>query len=155
MGQPQFMPSKFLSDAVDFDGDGRTDIWTNTADVFGSMANFLHQNGWTAGERWGREVRLTRAVAARVDRDVPMRTSGCTAVRQLTTAQPLSDWARLGLTLTNGAKLPAATIAASLVRGEKRAFLVYSNYEALLAYNCSNSYAISLGLLSDRIAAGR
>jgi membrane-bound lytic murein transglycosylase B len=150
MGQPQFMPSSFLKHAVDFDGDGRIDIWTSEADVFGSMANYLKNVGWKAGERWGREVRVTRAVLGRIDRAVPMRSTGCRAIRELTVARPLALWTKLGVVLTNGAPLPASDIQASLVRGTRRHFLVYPNYEAILDYNCSNAYALSVGLLADK-----
>ena len=63
----------------------------------------------------------------------------------------LAEWRRLGVTLAGGAALPRADMSASLVRGERRRFLVYGNYLALLDYNCSNSYAVSVGLLSDRL----
>ena len=152
MGQPQFMPSSYLTHAVDFDADGRADIWTSLPDVFASMANYLRNSGWRSGERWGREVRVTKVVMAKIDRDVPMRTSGCRAIREMTVARPLSDWAKLGVTLSGGAKLPVAASSASLVRGRGRNFLVYRNYESLLAYNCSHSYAVTVGLLSDGIA---
>lgn len=152
MGQPQFMPSSYLKYAVDFDRDGKADIWTTPADVFGSIGNYLKQFGWTAKERWGREVKLTRAVQAKIDRTVPMRTSNCKAEREMTQARPLAAWAKLGVRLATGAALPRADMRASLVRGDKRFFLVYPNYEALLGYNCANSYAVSIGLLSDRIA---
>jgi membrane-bound lytic murein transglycosylase B len=151
MGQPQFMPSSYLRHAVDFDGDDRADIWSSQADVFGSMANYLKNAGWREGERWGREVRLTKSVMARVDRAVPMRSSGCRAIRELTTKRPLAEWKRLGVTLPGGGPLPSADMDASLVRGQKRHFLVYANYEAILDYNCSNSYAVSVGVLADRI----
>jgi membrane-bound lytic murein transglycosylase B len=151
MGQPQFMPSSFLRHAVDFDDDQTIDIWASEADVFGSMANYLQAAGWRPGERWGREVRVTRAVMATIDRAVPMRSSGCRATRELTQRQPLDEWRALGVTLAGGAPLPKADMSASLVRGQKRHFLVYRNYEAILAYNCSNSYAVSVGLLADRI----
>lgn len=152
MGQPQFMPSTYLSDAVDFDGDGRRDIWTSTADVFGSIANYLAKRGWTAGQRWGREVAVTERAAARVAAAVPLRMSGaCRAIRDMTEARPLTEWARLGVRLPNGRPLPASTIAASLARVDRRTFLVYVNYEALLAYNCANTYALSVALLADRI----
>ncbi len=151
MGQPQFMPSSYLAHAVDFDADGHADIWTSLPDVFASMANYLKNSGWMAGERWGREVRVTRAAMTRIDRAVPMRTTGCRAVREMTVARPLSEWAKLGVTLAGGAKLPKATSTASLVRGQQRNFLVYRNYEALIAYNCSHSYAITVGLLADKI----
>jgi len=155
MGQPQFMPSSFLRHAVDLDDDGRIDIWTSTADVFGSMAHYLQNAGWTRGERWGREVSISRAVLAKIDRDVPMRTSGCRALRAMTTARPLKDWQTLGVRLKGGRPLPTADVGASLVRGEKRFFLVYRNYEALLDYNCSSSYAVAVGLLADRIPAAQ
>jgi len=151
MGQPQFMPSSFLKHAVDFDGDQQIDIWTSAPDVFGSMANYLRSAGWRDDERWGREVSISKTVMARIDRTVPMRTSGCRAVRELTAPRPLAEWTRLGVTLSGGRPLPVSTLTASLVRGRQRHFLVYRNYDAILDYNCSNSYAISVGLLSDRI----
>jgi membrane-bound lytic murein transglycosylase B len=152
MGQPQFMPSSFLKHAVDFDGDKAIDIWSSAADVFGSMANYLQAAGWRSGERWGREVKISKAVMAKIERSVGMRSGGCRAVRELTTSRSLEAWRQLGVTLMNGDSLPKADISASLVRGQKRNFLVYRNYEAILGYNCSNSYAVSVGLLSDRIS---
>jgi len=152
MGQPQFMPSSYLTHAVDFDGDGHADIWTSLPDVFASMANYLKNSGWQAGERWGREVRVSKAAMTRIDRSVEMRTGACRAVREMTVARPLSAWKTLGVTLADGRPLPAADLSASLVRGEKRYFLVYGNYQALLAYNCSHSYAITVGLMADKIA---
>jgi len=153
MGQPQFMPSSYLTHAVDFDADGRADIWTSLPDVFASMANYLKNSGWQAGERWGREVRVSKAAMTRIDRSVDMRTGGCRAVREMTVARPLSVWKKLGVTLADGRPLPAADMTASLVRGDKRNFLVYDNYQALLAYNCSHSYAITVGLMADKIAS--
>jgi membrane-bound lytic murein transglycosylase B len=152
MGQPQFMPSSYLTHAVDFDADGVANIWTSLPDVFASMANYLRNSGWQPGERWGREVRISKAAMTRVDRAMPMRTGGCRAVREMTVARPLGDWAKLGVTLATGAALPKSASPASLVRGQNRHFLVYRNYEALLAYNCSHSYAVTVGLLADRIA---
>jgi membrane-bound lytic murein transglycosylase B len=151
IGQPQFMPSSFLSHAIDFDQDGRIDIWTEPADVMGSMANYLKKAGWTEGERWGREVRVTQTVLDAIERDVPLRTTGCRARREMTEARPLAEWQRLGVRLTSGARLPRADMSASLVRGKARHFLVYRNYDAIIDYNCSNAYAISVGLLSDRV----
>jgi membrane-bound lytic murein transglycosylase B len=152
MGQPQFLPSSFLEHAVDFDGDGRVDIWTSTPDVFGSMANYLAGAGWEAGVRWGREVQIDRPTMTRIDGAVGMRRSGCRAVRDMTEPRPLREWAALGARLAGGRPLPAADIDASLVRGANRQFLVYRNYEAILGYNCSHAYAVSVGLLADRIA---
>jgi len=151
MGQPQFMPSSYRRRAVDFDGDGRTDIWSSPPDIFASIANYLRGAGWVDGERWGREVRASGPVMARVAETVPRRTSGCGAFRTMTEARPLADWAALGVTLPGGGRLPQAEMDASLVRGESRSFLVYQNYVAILDYNCSNAYALSVGLLSDQL----
>jgi peptidoglycan lytic transglycosylase B len=151
MGQPQFMPSSYLKYAVDFDGDAKADIWTSLPDVFASMANYLKQRGWVAGERWGREVRISKAAMDRVDRHVAMRTAGCRAVRELSEPRPLTEWKKLGVTAVGG-PLPSSAIEASLVRGRRRHFLVYRNYEAILEYNCSNAYAVAIGLLADKVA---
>ena len=152
MGQPQFMPSSYLEHAVDFDGDGRADIWTSTPDVFGSMANYLRNAGWSADLRWGREVAVLPATRARIDQAVPMRREGCRAVRELSEPRPLKEWTALGVTLPGGSRLPSADVEGSLVRGARRYFLAYRNYEALLSYNCSNAYAVSVGLLADKLA---
>lgn len=151
MGQPQFMPSSYLTHAVDFDGDGRADIWKTEADVFASIANYLRSAGWVPGERWGRQVRVSRQVLDGIERQVPMRPSGCRALREMTEARPLSTWAALGVTLTDGRPLPRADMDASLVRGVTRYFLVYRNYHALIGYNCSNAYAVAAGMLADRV----
>lgn len=151
MGQPQFMPSSFLKYAVDFDGDGRPDIWQSSPDVFASMANYLKGAGWAENTRWGREVTITRAVMTQIDRSVPMRRDGCRAERETTEARPLSAWNALGVRLPGGHPLPAAELTASLVRGTRRHFLVYANYAALLDYNCSNAYAVTAGLLADTL----
>lgn len=151
MGQPQFMPSSYLRHAEDFDGDGKADIWSNTADVFASIGNYLKAAGWTSGTRWGREVSAGREALDRIEREVPMRSTGCAALRELTEPRPLSTWTALGVRLAGGSALPDVDLAASLVRGEKRQFLVYANYLAVLDYNCSNAYAIAVGLLADKI----
>ena len=152
MGQPQFMPSSYLRFAQDFDGDGRKDIWRSKPDVFASIAAYLKENGWSGPYRWGREVRLPTDLSA-IGRAAPLRVEGCSAKRGMTIPLPLSRWRALGVRRANGAPLPRARTdaEASLVRGETRSFLVYGNYEALLAYNCAHAYAISVGLLSDRL----
>lgn len=151
MGQPQFMPSSYLRFAVDFDGDGRRDIWTSQADVFGSIGNYLVTNGWMAGQTWGRPVTMPRDAAA-LGQAVPLRAVGCRAVRELTEPRPLAAWQALGVRTADGAALPKAEIAASLLRTDSGAFLVYPNYEALLSYNCANAYAMAVAHLADRIA---
>ena len=153
MGQPQFMPSSYLKYAADFDGDARRDIWTSVADVFASIANYLKEHGWTTGVRWGREVKVKDAAATRVAGTVPLRVGGsCQAIRHMTEARPLEQWRALGVTQHNGKPLPDSTLEASLVRVDGHTFLVYANYEALLGYNCAHAYALSVGLLADRLA---
>lgn len=152
MGQAQFMPSSYLQFADDFNGDGRKDIWTSLDDVFGSIANYLKGHGWTAGETWGREVKVAPAAARRIETDVARREGTCRATREMTVALPLKQWQALGVRLPNGRPLPSADRDASLVAGKSRAFLVYRNYDALLEYNCANAYALGVALLGDRVA---
>ena len=150
MGQTQFMPSSYLRYAQDFDRDGRRDIWRSHGDVFASIAYYLKENGWNNRQTWGREVSLPADMTA-INAAVPLREEGCRALRGMTVPQPLSRWSELQVTLKNGSALPRSSLDASLVRGETRHFLVYPNYEALLAYNCAHAYALSVGLLSDRL----
>jgi membrane-bound lytic murein transglycosylase B len=150
LGQPQFMPSTYLEFAQDFDGDGRRDIWASRADVFASVAHYLKEHGWSDTLTWGREVKLSKAARAKVAA-LPRRPEGCRAERALTKPIPLKEWSRLGVRTTAGTALPAGAIDASMVTDGARYFLVYKNYEALLAYNCATSYAISIGMLSDRL----
>lgn len=151
LGQTQFMPSAYLAFAQDYDGDGRRDIWSSTADVLASIANYLRAHGWHDGERWGREVRVGRAAGRRIAGEAARRSGTCQATRDMTVARPLVEWRRIGVRLASGAPLPRSAMTASLVAGARRSFLVYRNYDALLEYNCATSYAVSVGLLSDRI----
>jgi membrane-bound lytic murein transglycosylase B len=153
MGQVQFMPSSYLKFAEDFDGDGHRDIWSTSADVFASIANYLHGHGWTSEEAWGREVRVAPAVRRRIAESVPQREGRCAAMRNMAGPLPLARWQALGVRTTGGAALPKRDLAASLVSGDSRHFLVYSNYDALLEYNCAHSYAVSVALLGDAIAS--
>ena len=150
LGQPQFMPSSYLRFAQDFDGDGRRDIWSSAPDVFASVAYYLQQHGWQKGHLWGREVIVPAAAAADLD-GLARRTEGCRARREMTVAQPLTAWRKLGLETASRQPLPVSALQASLVRDDSRAFLVYDNYEALLDYNCAHSYALSVALLADRL----
>ena len=143
MGQTQFMPDSFLRYAVDFDGDGRRDMWTSFPDVFASTANNLAVEGWKAAQPWGLQVRLPAgfdpALAGRDKR------------------RPALEWARLGVTGFDGRTPEPGEAAASVLLpggAQGEAFLVYSsNFRALRAYNPSDYYALSIGLLADRIAA--
>jgi membrane-bound lytic murein transglycosylase B len=154
MGQVQFMPSSYLKFAEDFDGDGRRDIWSTPADIFASIANYLKGHGWQADQDWGREVKVTPEVARRIASGVARRNGGCRATRDMTVALPLARWKELGVRLPGGKALPASGPAgASLVSGSMRHFLVYSNYDALLEYNCANSYAVSVALLGNAVTS--
>jgi membrane-bound lytic murein transglycosylase B len=152
MGQPQFMPSSYVRFAVDFDGDRRKDIWSSPPDIFASIANYLKAHGWRPGERWGRRVRVSEAALARIADRVAFRTEGCQAVRELTERLPVNEWHRLGVRLHTGRRLPASRRPASLLRVSGHSYLVYRNYEAVLAYNCAHAYALSVAHLSERVA---
>lgn len=141
MGQPQFMPSTFVRYAVDEDGDGRKDIWTTLPDVFGSAANYLSQLGWDARYTWGREVSLPD----NFDLDLVGQRK----------KRPLSEWQATGVRRINGRDLPAVDIEGAIilpagVRGP--AFMVYGNFDAIMTWNRSLLYAISVGHLADRLA---
>jgi len=151
MGQVQFMPSSYLKFAEDFDGDGRRDIWATPSDIFASIANYLKGHGWT-GESWGREVTLSPDARHRVTNDVEVRVGTCRARREMTVALPVATWQALGVRTLEGESLSPSLSDSGLVSGTTRAFLVNANYDALLEYNCSHAYAISVGLLADRLA---
>lgn len=148
MGQSQFMPSTYLAHAVDFDGDGKADIWNSRADVFASIAKYLSDLGWRADETWGRAVRLPE------DFDVAL----IDGVRLEKPARELGRWHTLGVTRADGGPLPRRDISAWLIQpagpGAGQAFLVYSNYRALLQWNRSLFFATAVGYLADRMEAG-
>lgn len=157
MGQSQFMPSSFLRYAADFDGDGRRDIWTDPADVFASIANYLKQAGWRSDLTWGRPVRLPadeEALWRKVRRTTPPKSCG-RALRDHSRILPLAKWQALGVRRMDGRDLPARpALPASLVQPDGpggQAYLTYSNFRAILRYNCSNLYALAVGLLADAL----
>jgi len=151
MGQAQFMPSNYLKYAVDFDQDGRTDIWRATGDALASIANYLKGYGWNGQETWGREVKVPAAARTRIAGAVPRRTEGCYAIRNMTERVPLETWRKLGVVRIDGGPLPDADVQAGLVDVGTRTFLVYPNYDAILGYNCAHYYALTVALLSDRL----
>jgi membrane-bound lytic murein transglycosylase B len=143
MGQCQFMPSSYLRYAVDFDGDGRRDIWTKEADVFASIANYLAKLRWRADQTWGREVRLPR--------DFSPRLIG------LGSARTLGEWQRLGIRNPDGSALPRGDLKASLVAPDGpggSVYLVYANFRTIMQWNRSTFFATSVGLLADQLVAG-
>jgi membrane-bound lytic murein transglycosylase B len=150
MGQAQFMPSNYLKYAVDFNRDGRTDIWKNTADALASIANYLKGYGWNNEETWGREVKVPASARAAIAA-LPRRPEGCYAVRNMTERAPLDTWRTIGVTRVDGGPLPNATVPAGLVDVGERTFLVYPNYDAILGYNCAHYYALTVALLADQL----
>ena len=143
LGQPQFLPSQFLKTAIDFDGDGKRDIWNSVPDSLASMANYLDQQGWKPSRGWG--------VEARVPADLPCTLEGPEQ------GKPMAEWAKLGVTRADGSPLPNATKDRTgfLLMPAGRfgpAFIVSENFYVLKAYNTSDLYALYVGHLADRFA---
>ncbi|MBV9635742.1 MAG: lytic murein transglycosylase [Methylobacteriaceae bacterium] len=140
MGQTQFLPSSFKAFAVDFDGDGRRDIWTSVPDALASTANFLKNQGWSGGQPWGFEVVLPKGFEA---------THG-----EESKFAPYAEWKGRGVTRPGGAEMPGSGEATLLIPAGLRgpAFLVTHNFKVIKTYNNSTSYALSVALLGDRIA---
>ena len=156
MGQNQFMPSSFLSYAVDFNGDGRRDIWGTVEDVFASAANYLKRAGWREDQTWGREVKLPSELERKFSEFMPKeRPKGCRALRKLSVAKTLPEWHALGVRKADGGPLPSRPLSASLVLPDGPggpALLVYRNFKATLRWNCSVLFAAAVGILADRLA---
>lgn len=144
MGHMQFMPTAFLTYAVDGDGDGRVDIWESEADALTSAANYLQKIGWETKERWGREVQLPEDFDfSKVEFDQ---------------YYPLSHFKALGITTINGNDLSNYDIEAELYlpagyRGP--AFMLYPNFNVIMKWNLSKSYAISVGVLANKLIGGK
>ncbi len=143
MGQCQFMPSTYLRYAVDYDGDGRRDIWNNRADVLGSIANFLAHLGWRDGESWGRQVLLPPGFDA--------HWSG------LELRRPTGEWRRMGVRSADARPLAVREVEASLVMpdgADGPALLVYDNFRTIMRWNKSTYFAGAVGYLADAMVGG-
>jgi membrane-bound lytic murein transglycosylase B len=143
MGQCQFMPSSFRRFAVDFDGDGRADIWTGLPDVFASIANYLASSGWHGDQSWGRQVKAPAGLSR--------SESGPDVIRSV------DSWRSQGVRRLDGGELPASTMRASLLRPDGPngpAFLAYDNFRTLMKWNRSTLFAAAAGQLADRIGSG-
>ncbi len=154
MGQGQFMPSSFLVYARDFDGDGRKDIWDDPGDIFASIAYYLKSAGWRDDLTWGREVKLPEGFDADALAQAEPPKTCSRALKDHTKKLPLSQWQALGVRRLDGRDLPTRDVEASLVQpGGKDgpAYLTYANFRSILRYNCSNFYALAVGLLSDAL----
>jgi membrane-bound lytic murein transglycosylase B len=139
MGQPQFIPTSFLKYAIDADGDGRKNIWTSTKDALASAANHLKVDGWVAGLPWGFEVTM------------PERFDWAYGDR--TARHDFGTWQRIGVRRADGQAMPqrggAGLFLPTGINGP--AFLVTDNFEVIRQYNTSDSYAVGVGHLGDRI----
>ncbi|WP_296043541.1 lytic transglycosylase domain-containing protein [uncultured Alteromonas sp.] len=145
MGQSQFIPTSFLQYAVDYDGDGRKDIWGTPADVFASIANFLASEGWQDNQTWGRQVS--------VNSDFDYSLAGLERAK----FKPLSFWQSQGVRRFNGKDLPNVDINASLIMPDGkngRIYLVYQNFHTLMKWNRSSYFGVSVSYLSQRIRQG-
>ncbi|MBN9310042.1 lytic murein transglycosylase [Devosia sp.] len=144
MGQPQFMPSSFMKYAVDFKGDGHKDIWGSVPDALASIGNYLKSFGWRAGETWGYEVRLPG------DFNYQNVWSGINAT--------LGDWSGVGVLRASGKPFPRASDTARLympMGGNGPVFAVLPNFDVIKRYNSSDSYALAVGHLADRILGSK
>jgi membrane-bound lytic murein transglycosylase B len=137
-GQPQFLPSSFMKYAVDYDGDGRKNIWSSKPDVFASIANYMKQNGWKAGEPW--------AVLVKLPKNFDNQLQGKQIIK------PVSEWNAMGIRTEKGESLPYPELKASIVKPEGGpVFLAYPNYKMILRYNNSIYYAGAIGYMADKI----
>jgi len=144
MGMPQFMPSSFMKYAVDFKGDGHKDIWGSVPDALASIANYLTSFGWRPGETWGYEVKLPS------DFNYQNVWTGINAT--------LGDWNGVGVVRASGKAFPRAGDTARLympMGGGGPVFAVLPNFDVIKRYNSSDSYALAVGHLADRIIGAK
>lgn len=139
MGQTQFMPSSFMQYAVDFDGDGRRDIWTNVPEALASTANYLRQKGWQPGLPWGVEVKVPAGADLAQGR------------------RSFAAWSAAGMRRADGGAMPAQGEASIFFPAGAHgpAFLLTDNFLAIKAYNSSDAYALGVAHLGDRAVGGR
>jgi lytic murein transglycosylase len=143
MGHTQFMPTSYLAHAVDFDGDGRRDIWSdNPVDALASTANYLRHFGWTTGQPWGVEVVLPQGFDYSLTGEATKRGAGF--------------WRRQGVRLADGGQVPDHGQASILLPAGHRgvALMIFGNFHVIERYNPADAYVIGIGHLADRIAGG-
>ncbi len=143
MGHTQFIPTTYEAYAVDFDGDGRRDVWNSPADALASTANYLRKSGWVTGAAWGYEVALPAGFNSKLARDGKSRA--------------ISEWTRLGVARVAGRAFPRPGDKAVLVTpagGDGPAFLMLRNHYVIKRYNNSTAYALAVGHLADRLMGG-
>ena len=147
-GHTQFMPSTYERLAVDFDGDGRRDLVSSTADALASTANFLNKAGWQTGMPWGFEVKVPQGMSI----DGEGRRS----------KKALSSWSARGVTRIDGSPLVQGALSGSTSAGlmapagvNGPVFLVFKNFDAIYSYNAAESYGLAIAHLSDRLKGAR
>ena len=141
MGQSQFMPSSYLEYAQDYDNDGKKDIWSNHLDVFASIAFYLKSHGWDNTKTWGRQVLVPKEILNSYK-------------ESYSNEETLKFWSDIGVKNIDGKQLPYLNLNANLILPDGpqgNAFLVYNNFYKIKKYNASTYYALSIGMLSDRI----
>ncbi|MEG3164092.1 lytic murein transglycosylase [Sphingomonas sp. PB2P19] len=153
MGNPQFLPSIYLRLARDGDGDGRADIWNSPADTLASIGNYFVDAGWRAGQPWGFAV----SVPAQFDRSQVRNrlvSPRCPRVFERHSGwRTIAEWRALGI-VPQARSWPNDSVMATLLEPDgpgATAYLLTSNYRVILDYNCSNFYALSVGLLADAV----
>ncbi len=142
MGHTQLIPDAYQTHAVDFDGDGKRDIWSNDPiDAFATTARFLSKAGWRKGQPWGLEVTLPAGFDAPIGRK---------------TRRSTDAWRALGVRAAAASSLPSSSSAAILapMGVGKPAFLVYHNFNMILRYNPSENYGLGVGYLAHRLSGG-
>lgn len=153
LGKPQFLPSVYLRLARDGDGDGYADIWKSEVDAMTSIANYFVKSGWRRDEEWGFAVQIP-ATFNRAGVKTLMTAPRCPRVfARHSKWMTIAEWRQSGVTTERGF-WPKDTMLATLVEPDgpgKTAYLLGSNYRVILDYNCSNFYALSVGLLADEV----
>ena len=151
-GNPQFLPSVYLRLAVDGDGDGDKDIWSSDADTLHSIANYFRDAGWRSGQPWGVRAFVPNSVN-RAAIESPLASPICPRVHMRHSRwMSVAEWREQGV-VPQGA-IPEDAMAALFEPDGPAApgYLLTQNYRVILEYNCSNYYAMSVGLLADAIA---
>lgn len=139
MGQCQFMPSSYLAFAVDYDGDGKKDIWKNESDVFASIANYLSKSGWKKGEPVLEQVKVPSSFDKKL-------------IDLNNVSKPLSFWRKQGVVYSSGKQLPNSEKLVSLVQpGEDgyKIYIAHNNYKIIMRWNRSTYFATSVKYLAD------
>ncbi len=155
MGQTQFMPTSFNAYAVDYNNDGRKDIWTTKEDAFASIANYLKQEGWNDSLTWGRQVQLPDNFDSKYILVRGTKTRKQWLEYWNDSERSLADWQALGVRRADGRDLPNVNVRAALVMPDDingRMYLAYDNYKVFMHWNRSYYFATSVGYLSDKIA---